>query len=93
MQCDVIIKATKVDGVYDADPNKNEQARRFKELSYMEAIQRSLKIMDMTAFSLCMENEIPIIVFDIFESGNLQSLLKGVQMGTLISSKSSLVYG
>ena len=93
MHCDVIIKATKVDGVYDADPNKDSQARRLKEISYMEAIQRNLKIMDMTAFTLCMENEIPIIVFDIFESGNLQSLLQGTQMGTFISSKSALVYG
>ena len=93
MHCDVIIKATKVDGVYDADPHKDSQARRLKEISYMEAIQRNLRIMDMTAFTLCMENEIPIIVFDIFESGNLQSLLQGTQMGTLISSKSTLVYG
>ena len=93
MNCDVIIKATKVDGAYDADPNKDSQARRLKEVSYMDAIQRNLKIMDMTAFTLCMENEIPIIVFDIFQNGNLQSLLKGTEIGTLISSKSSLVYG
>lgn len=93
MHCDVLIKATKVDGVYDADPHKDSQARRLKEISYMEAIQRNLKIMDMTAFTLCMENKIPIIVFDIFESGNLQALLQGTRMGTFISSKGKLVYG
>lgn len=93
IRCDLLIKATKVDGVYDADPHKNSQARRLKEISYKEAIQQNLKIMDMTAFSLCMENNIPIIVFDIFGSGNLQSLLEGAQMGTFISCKEGLVYG
>ena len=90
--CDVILKATKVDGVYDSDPNKNSQARRFCEISYMEALQRNLKIMDMTALTLCMENEMPIVVFDIFQKENLINLLKGVNVGTYISPQSQLAY-
>lgn len=90
--CNVILKATKVDGVYDSDPTKNPDARRFKQISYMESIQRRLKVMDTTALTLCMENGIPIIVFDIFRENSLQNLLKGQDVGTLISSKEETVY-
>ncbi len=90
--CEVILKATKVDGVYDSDPNKNPDAKRFDEISYMEAIQRGLKVMDTTALTLCMENDMPIIVFDIFRDGNLEKLLQGQRIGTLVSAQSDLVY-
>lgn len=90
--CEVILKATKVDGVYDADPNKVSGAKRFEEISYMEAIQRGLKVMDTTALTLCMENDMPIIVFDIFKKDNLKNLVAGDRIGTLLSSKSALVY-
>ena len=95
LSCDVILKATKVDGVYDADPHKEPQARRLKEISYMEALQRNLQIMDMTALTLCMENEMPIIVFDIFQKENLAVLLKqndASDVGTYISPQSKLIY-
>ncbi len=91
--CNVIFKATKVDGIYDSDPEKESNARRFKEISYMDAIQRNLKVMDMTALTLCMENDMPIIIFDIFRDGNLKELLAGLDVGSFISSNSQLVYG
>lgn len=90
--CDVILKATKVDGVYDSDPESNKDARRFEEISFMEAIQRGLKIMDTTALTMCMENNMPIIVFDIFEKNNLQKLIQGNKIGTFISTTSELKY-
>ncbi len=90
--CQVILKATKVDGVYDADPKREPNARRFEEISYMEAIQRGLKVMDTTALTLCMENDMPIIVFDIFQELNLQKLVSGERIGTYISADSQLVY-
>ena len=92
VQCDVILKATKVDGVYDSDPEKNKDAKRLEEIAYMDAIQKGLKIMDATALTLCMENDIPIIVFDIFQNENLKRLLTGEKIGTLISSESKLIY-
>ncbi|MCB1166107.1 MAG: UMP kinase [Leptospiraceae bacterium] len=88
----VILKATKVDGVYDSDPMKNSDAKRFRRISYMESIQRRLKVMDTTALTLCMENNLPIIVFDIFKDGNLQKLISGEDIGTLISQKEGLEY-
>ncbi|MBX7057454.1 MAG: UMP kinase [Leptospirales bacterium] len=89
---EVILKATKVDGVYEDDPVKNSAARRFEEISYMEAIQRGLKVMDTTALTLCMENDMPIIVFDIFRDENLPGLIGGERVGTLISAHSKLQY-
>jgi len=91
--CQVILKATKVDGVYDADPKKNPGAKRFARVSYMESIQRRLKIMDSTALALCMDNNMPILVFDIFEEDSLRRLLEGEKIGTLISSDEGLEYG
>jgi uridylate kinase len=81
---EVILKATKVDGVYDSDPKTNPNARRFSEITYIEALQRQLKVMDATAFSLCMDNKMPIIVFNVFESDNLKRVVLGEKVGTLV---------
>ena len=85
---EVILKATKVDGVYDCDPKKNPRAKRFSRITYLEALQRQLKVMDSTAFSLCMDNKMPIIVFDINVSGNIARAVKGEPIGTLVADKS-----
>lgn len=82
---EVILKATKVDGVYDSDPLKNPRAKRFARIQYIEALKRRLKIMDSTAFSLCMDNHIPIVVFDMFKEGNLRRALLGEKIGTVVS--------
>jgi len=81
----VLIKATKVDGVFDSDPVKNPTARFFPELSYMEAIERRLKVMDATALSLAMENKLPIIVFNLTVRGNIKRVLSGEKVGTLVT--------
>jgi uridylate kinase len=81
---DVLLKATKVDGVYSADPMKNPRAKRYARLSYREALGRSLKIMDGAAFSLCMENGIPIVVFNFFEPGSFEGVVAGEKIGTLV---------
>ncbi|EMJ62639.1 MULTISPECIES: UMP kinase [Leptospira] len=88
--CDVILKATKVDGVYTADPKKDNGAQRYSQISFMESINRRLKVMDSTALSLCMENNMPIIVFDIFKQGNLKDLITGKNIGTLISNSEDI---
>ena len=82
---EVILKATKVDGVYDADPFKIEGARKFDELSYIEVLNRELKVMDSTAISLCMDNNLPIIVFNLMEKGNIKRVVSGEPIGTLVS--------
>lgn len=84
IRADVILKATKVDGVYDSDPKKNKSAQRFEELSFMEVLSRHLKVMDSTSISLCMDNKMPIIVFDLFKRGNMQRVILGEKIGTLI---------
>jgi uridylate kinase len=81
---DVLIKATKVDGVYDADPMRNPKAVRFTELTYLEVLRRRLAVMDTTAISLCMDNNLPIVVFNLHKPGNLLRLLKGGRVGTLV---------
>lgn len=81
----VLLKATKVDGVYTADPMKDPKATRYTRLTYTEALHRSLKVMDGAAFSLCMENSIPIIVFNFFAAGSLESVVAGKNIGTIIS--------
>ncbi len=86
---DIILKATKVDGVYDKDPMEHSDAKRYTELSYLDVLQRSLKVMDATAISLCRENNIPIIVFDLNESGNIRRAVTGETIGTLISEGSA----
>ena len=78
---DLILKATKVDGVYDKDPMKHEDAVKFKKLTYMEVLKKELKIMDATAISLCMQGNIPIIVFNLFESGNIKNVIMGSEIG------------
>jgi uridylate kinase len=85
IEADVILKGTRVDGIYSADPEKDTSATKFYSLSFTEAIQRNLKVMDMTAFTLCQENNLPIIVFDMNKEGNLLSVVKGNQVGTLVS--------
>jgi uridylate kinase len=82
---EVILKATKVDGIYDCDPKKNPKARRFAEISYLAALQKRLQVMDSTAFSLCMDNKMPIIVFDFFKPHNLRRAVLGEKVGTLVS--------
>jgi uridylate kinase len=86
MGADVILKATKVDGIYDSDPKKNPEAKRFAEVSYLTALQKQLKVMDSTAFSLCMDNQMPIIVFDLFTPGNLKRVVRGQKVGTTVSA-------
>ena len=83
---EVILKATKVDGIYDCDPKKNSNARRFSQITYSDALQRQLKVMDSTAFSLCMDNKMPIIVFDMFRPHNLKRVVLGEKVGTLVTS-------
>ncbi|MGE6036617.1 UMP kinase, partial [Klebsiella pneumoniae] len=78
-------KGTRVDGVYSADPEKDPTAVKFEKISFQEAIAKNLKVMDMTAFTLCMENKLPIIVFDMNTQGNLLQVVQGANVGTLVS--------
>ena len=82
----VLLKATKVDGIYDADPVKNPQAVKFDRLTYSEALARRLKVMDAAAFSLCMDNQIPILVFDFFKRGELLRVVRDEKAGTLVTT-------
>jgi len=82
---EVILKATKVDGIYDSDPKKNPQAKRFSKITYLDALQKQLKVMDSTAFSLCMDNKMPIIVFDLFRPHNFRRVVLGEKVGTLVT--------
>lgn len=85
IEAEVVIKGTRVDGVYTADPEQNPEAERFQKVSFDEVISKQLSVMDLTAFTLCKENNLPIIVFDMNTQGNLQKLLQGEDIGTLIS--------
>ncbi len=85
INADVILKGTRVDGIYSADPEKDPSATRFETLSFTEVIGKNLKVMDMTAFTLCQENNLPIIVFDMNKSGNLLNVVTGKPVGTLVS--------
>ena len=80
----MILKATKVDGVYSADPQKDKKAKRFDELEYIEVLKRGLKIMDATAISLCMDNNLPIIVFNLKKPGNIKRIVLGEKIGTIV---------
>lgn len=82
---DMIMKATKVDGVYSKDPVKYKDAKRFTSLSYMEVLKKRLKVMDSTAVSLCMDNDLPIVVFDLTKKGNIKKAISGKKIGTTIS--------
>jgi uridylate kinase len=86
IDADVLIKATKVDGVYDSDPNKNKNARKFDSLSYIEVLNRRLEVMDSTAVSLCMDNNLPILVINLWDPSALECALRGEKVGTLVSS-------
>lgn len=85
IKADVLLKATQVDGVYDSDPKKNPGAKRYSALTFDEAIRKNLKVMDITAFSLCKDNELPIVVFDFHRKGNLKKALAGNRIGTLVT--------
>lgn len=84
IQANVILKGTRVDGIYSEDPEKNPNATRYETISYMDAITKGLKIMDMTAFTLCQENNLPIIVFDMNKPGNLTHVVTGKHVGTIV---------
>ncbi len=86
IHAEVILKGTKVDGVYDADPMKNPDAKRFDELTYLDVLSRNLKVMDSTAISLCMDNDLPIIVFNLTEPGNMKRVVTGEILGTWIAN-------
>ncbi len=86
INADAIFKGTRVDGIYDSDPETNANAKKFSSLSFDQAYQKNLKIMDMTAFTLCKENKMPIYVFDMNTSGNLQKALKGEEIGTIVNN-------
>lgn len=85
IEADVVLKGTRVDGVYTADPEKDPNAEKYHTLSFQEAYEKGLNIMDMTAFTLCMENDLPIIVFDMNKPGNLNKITMGETVGTLIN--------
>ena len=84
MRAEVILKGTKVDGVYSADPLKVKDATRYETISYLEVLEKGLKVMDATAISLCMDNKLPIVVFDLRESGNLRRVIMGDPVGTTV---------
>jgi uridylate kinase len=84
MEADVMLKGTRVDGVYTSDPEKDPDAKKYEELSFDEALGKELRILDLTAFTMCKENNMPIIVFNMNEKGNLAKLISGEKIGTLI---------
>ncbi len=86
IEADVVLKGTRVDGVYSSDPEKDEDATRYSSISFQEVYEKGLNVMDMTAFTLCQENNLPIIVFDMNKPGNLLDLINGEKVGTLIQS-------
>lgn len=89
IRADIILKATKVDGVYDRDPNAHADAKRYDQISFTEALTKRLKIMDSTAFSLCMDNKIPIVVFDMNKPSNIRDAVLGRKVGTLVCDEPS----
>lgn len=89
IKAEVILKGTRVDGIYTADPEKDPTATRYEQISFAECISGNLKVMDMTAFTLCMENKLPIIVFDMNKEGNLLRVVTGENVGTLVNNETS----
>lgn len=85
LECDVLLKATKVDGVYDSDPATNPDAKRYEQLTFDEALDRQLRVMDMTALAMCREQRINVRVFDFKKPGNIRAVVRGEQIGTLIT--------
>jgi uridylate kinase len=84
LQAEVILKATKVDGIYRADPKRDPSAQRYQTLSYMDVLNRGLTVMDSTAITMCMDNNLPIIVFDLMQEGNIEKVVLGEEIGTLV---------
>jgi len=89
IHAEVLLKATKVDGVYTDDPKKNPHATKYKALSYIDVLKKNLKVMDSTAISLCMDNDLPIIVFDSTQRGNVKRVVQGEEIGTTVSRGTS----
>jgi UMP kinase len=87
LECDVMLKGTRVDGIYTADPEKDPTATKFDRISYQEIYSRGLKVMDLTATTMCMENNLPIVVFDMDTAGNLLKVLEGENIGTYVSNE------
>ena len=87
LKCDILLKATKVDGVYDADPKTNPDAKRFESLSFREALDRQLGVMDLTALSMCQQQRIPVLVFDFKHKGNIRRVIEGEPIGTLLTAQ------
>ena len=85
IDAEVILKGTRVDGIYDQDPEKNASAKKFDTITFDEAYEKNLKVMDMTAFTLCKENELPVIVFNMNKTGNLKKVITGEEIGTLVT--------
>ncbi len=85
LKCDVLLKATKVDGVYDSDPVKDKDAKKFDNISYKDVLSMDLKVMDLTAVALCKDGEMPILVFDLTQKGNIKRAVTGEKLGTLVS--------
>ena len=85
IDADVILKGTRVDGVYDQDPELNPSAKKYDSLTFDQAYENNLKVMDMTAFTLCKENDVPVIVFNMNEPGNLKKVIEGIEIGTLVT--------
>lgn len=85
IEADVVLKGTRVDGIYTSDPEKNPDAERFNNISFRDVMRKGLKVMDMTAFTLCEENDLPIIVFDMNKPGNFQNIIDGKDVGTLVT--------
>jgi uridylate kinase len=84
IRADVILKGTKVDGVYDSDPKKNPEAKRFTSLTYLDVLNKNLKVMDSTSISLCMDHQLPIVVFNLFQKGNIKRVVLGENIGTRV---------
>jgi uridylate kinase len=84
IEADALLKGTRVDGVYTADPEKDPNAKKFDEITFDEAYNRGLSIMDLTAFTMCKENNLPVVVFDMNRNGNLKKLILGEKIGTLV---------
>jgi uridylate kinase len=84
ISAEVILKATKVDGIYTADPFKDKSARKYTELTFLEVLKNGINVMDASAISLCMDNKVPIIVFNLFEKGNIKRVLTGERIGTIV---------
>ena len=93
IHADILLKATKVDGVYTDDPKKNPSATKFRTLSYIDVLKKNLKVMDSTAISLCMDNDLPIVVFDLTRRGNIRRVVSGEEIGTTVGKTQTRAAG